>query len=136
MGGHNGGEGVHHLLQVLTMPAPVLPSELLPASFISLIIIPLVNLVFLLPFFIAGPGWVKGTCGDSPLLDSPSRTQTSVPTQATALAGDGSLGAVDGSPGAGDDATQLPTGPAPLPLAPSPRHSTRRQDTGCSCRSC
>lgn len=63
--------GLRRLLQVLTVPAPVLPSELLPASSIFPVLVPLVYLVLLLPLFIAGPGWVKGTCRDSPSPDSP-----------------------------------------------------------------
>lgn len=63
--------GLCCLLQVLTVPVPVLPPELLPAASILLIFIPLVNLVPLLPLFIAGVEWVKGTCSDCPLPDFP-----------------------------------------------------------------
>ena len=61
--------GLCHLLQVLTAPAPLLPSELLPALLDVLLVIPLVDLVLLLPFLIAGSGRVKGTHGDSPSLN-------------------------------------------------------------------
>lgn len=47
------------LLQVLTVPMPVLPSELLPAAGPFLILIPLINLVLLLPLLIAGTGGLR-----------------------------------------------------------------------------
>lgn len=104
--------GLSHLLQVLTVPAPVLPSELLPASFVFPVLVPLIYLVLLLPLFIAGPGWVKGTCHDSPSPDSPlldpPECLASLPR---------TLPSRDGSPGAGHNAAWLPAGPAPLPTS-------------------
>lgn len=53
--GNNAGLAV----QVLTVPTPVLPSELFPAAWPFLILIPLVNLVLLLPLLIAGTGGLR-----------------------------------------------------------------------------
>lgn len=51
--------GLCCLLQVLTVPTPVLPSELLPAAWLFLILVPLVNLVLLLPLLVAGMGGLR-----------------------------------------------------------------------------
>lgn len=44
------------LARVLTVPALVLPFELLPASYVFVVVIPVVDFVFLLPLLIAGVG--------------------------------------------------------------------------------
>lgn len=50
MGGEVGAAGV------LTLPTFVLPFELLPASFVLLVVVPLVDFLLLLPLLIAGLG--------------------------------------------------------------------------------
>lgn len=51
--------GLCCLFQVLTLPTPVLPSELFSTAWPFLILIPLVDLVLLLPLLIAGMGRLR-----------------------------------------------------------------------------
>lgn len=112
--GNNAGLTV----QVLTVPTPVLPSELLPAAWPFLILIPLVNLVLLFPLLIAGMG-VKGTGGDSS-LDPVLWLSNCAP----------SPGCCPGRGWSPDMWVQ----PCSCSTQPS-RQQCPWQDTGCSCRS-